>query len=551
MFADKINISDRVSNQLPEFIRDEDQQLVNFLFEYYKSQEKTGRAYNVLNNLLEYLDIDAYDPKILTSNTILIKDVDTSVEKIEVEQIDGFLPKDGSVMIDNEVIYYQETVRGPDAILTPGISLEEFNKKRQNLESPITLFDGVKTTFDLKFLGTPVSPVSAEHLVVTVYGTMMQPVVDYTISGSQIVFTTPPRAKTGTDQTEFTQIMWDTPNNILDRWSKHEIKVAPPVVTLLMEIERTLERKGRDMVKAAQDISERLPGRRSILFAYGVEVVPVKTATLPPADHTNCYLVGDPEGEFIDSPGYQIGGDRISLKLEENDEKLIQELSKFNKNLVVVYVGGSAIDMNNWQDKVPSILFSWYSGMEGGKALAKILYGDINPSGKLPFSIPKNISDYPYFNPFTDTITYGYYHGYTLFEKFGKEMSYPFGFGLSYSKFHYKNLIVSELNISDSTYQISFDIENISNYNGKEVAQLYVGFNESKVDRPVKLLRGFKKISIPSKEIKNVSFKLNINDLSWYNPEKKKWEIEKIKYKILVGSSSRNNDLIHSYISLE
>ena len=208
MFADKINISDRVSNQLPEFIRDEDQQLVNFLFEYYKSQEKTGRAYNVLNNLLEYLDIDAYDPKILTSNTILIKDVDTSVEKIEVEQIDGFLPKDGSVMIDNEVIYYQETVRGPDAILTPGISLEEFNKKRQNLESPITLFDGVKTTFDLKFLGTPVSPVSADHLVVTVYGTMMQPTVDYTISGSQIVFTTPPRAKTGTDQTEFTQILY-------------------------------------------------------------------------------------------------------------------------------------------------------------------------------------------------------------------------------------------------------------------------------------------------------------------------------------------------------
>ena len=257
------------------------------------------------------------------------------------------------------------------------------------------------------------------------------------------------------------------------------------------------------------------------------------------------------EGEFIDSPGYKIGGDRINLKLPENDEKLIQELSNYNKNLVVVYVGGSAIDMNNWESKVPSILFSWYSGMEGGKALAKILYGDVNPSGKLPFSIPKNISDYPYFNPFTDTITYGYYHGYTLFEKLGKAISYPFGFGLSYSKFNYKNLIISELNTKDSTYQISFDIENISNYNGKEVAQLYVGFNESKVDRPIKLLRGFKKILIPSKETKNVSFKLNINDLSWYNPEKKKWEIEKIKYKILVGSSSRKNDLIHSYISLE
>tara|TARA_B100001778_G_scaffold111476_1_gene91254 strand:- start:10749 stop:12887 length:2139 start_codon:yes stop_codon:yes gene_type:complete len=257
------------------------------------------------------------------------------------------------------------------------------------------------------------------------------------------------------------------------------------------------------------------------------------------------------EGEFIDSPGYKIGGDRVNLKLPENDEKLIQELSNYNKNLVVVYVGGSAIDMNNWESKVPSILFSWYSGMEGGKALAKILYGDVNPSGKLPFSIPKNISDYPYFNPFTDTITYGYYHGYTLFEKLGKAISYPFGFGLSYSKFNYKNLIISELNTKDSTYQISFDIENISNYNGKEVVQLYVGFNESKVDRPIKLLRGFKKILIPSKETKNVSFKLNINDLSWYNPEKKKWEIEEIKYKILVGSSSRKNDLIHSYISLE
>jgi len=100
-------------------------------------------------------------------------------------------------------------------------------------------------------------------------------------------------------QTEFTQIMWATPNEILHRWSNHEIKVAPPVVTLLMEIERTLERKERNMREAALDISQRLPGRRSILFAHGVEVVPVKTATLPPADHTNCYLVGDPEGDFI------------------------------------------------------------------------------------------------------------------------------------------------------------------------------------------------------------------------------------------------------------
>lgn len=100
-------------------------------------------------------------------------------------------------------------------------------------------------------------------------------------------------------QTEFTEVMWAPPADILARWRAHEIKVAPPVVTLLMEIERTLDRFDRDMERAADDIAARLPGRRSILFAHGVEVVPIKTATLPPADHTNCYLVGDPEGAFV------------------------------------------------------------------------------------------------------------------------------------------------------------------------------------------------------------------------------------------------------------
>ena len=100
-------------------------------------------------------------------------------------------------------------------------------------------------------------------------------------------------------QTEFIDMMWGRPKDILARWMAHEIKVAPPVVTLLMEIERTLDACNRDMVAAADDIAARLPGRRSILFAHGVEVVPIKTATLPPADHTNAYLVGDPEGDFV------------------------------------------------------------------------------------------------------------------------------------------------------------------------------------------------------------------------------------------------------------
>ena len=100
-------------------------------------------------------------------------------------------------------------------------------------------------------------------------------------------------------QTEFTDIMWAEPSWVIEQWEQHSIKVAPPVVTLLMEIERTLIECGRNMRFAAEDIALRLPGRRSILFAHGVEVVPIKTHTLPPADHTNCYLVGDPQGDFL------------------------------------------------------------------------------------------------------------------------------------------------------------------------------------------------------------------------------------------------------------
>jgi ribonuclease/clavin/mitogillin len=100
-------------------------------------------------------------------------------------------------------------------------------------------------------------------------------------------------------QTEFTDVRWSTPSEYLRLWRLHQMKIAPPVVTILMEIERTLERFQGSMLEASQDIAARLPGRKSILFAHGVEVVPIKTATLPPADHTNCYLVGDPHGEFI------------------------------------------------------------------------------------------------------------------------------------------------------------------------------------------------------------------------------------------------------------
>ena len=203
-----INVSDRVENQLPEFIREEDRQLVAFLFQYYKSQEKTGRPYDILNNLLNYLDLDAYDAQELSGETELLDDIDRDQKHIEIESIDGFRDKNGSIMIDNEVIYYESVTRGPDAIVTPGISHPQFQKKEQQLENPFPLFDGTRTTFPLSFLGTPVNPPSADHLIIIAYNQLMKPGVDYTISGSNLTFTSAPRARTGADNSDFTQFTY-------------------------------------------------------------------------------------------------------------------------------------------------------------------------------------------------------------------------------------------------------------------------------------------------------------------------------------------------------
>ena len=203
-----INISDRVAYQVPDFIREEDQQFVNFLFEFYKSQEKTGKPYDILNNINHYLDVDTYDAKTLSAETTLLKNIGFVEDLIEVESIDGFIEKDGSVLIDNEVIYYESLTRGPDAILTPGISLNEFRKKEQFLESPYPLFDGTQNTFALKFLGEPVAPVSAYHLIVKVYDQILVPIQDYVVEGDDIRFTTAPRAVLGTDNPASTSIIY-------------------------------------------------------------------------------------------------------------------------------------------------------------------------------------------------------------------------------------------------------------------------------------------------------------------------------------------------------
>ncbi len=243
-------------------------------------------------------------------------------------------------------------------------------------------------------------------------------------------------------------------------------------------------------------------------------------------------------GRLVGSKG--TGGDRIRLQLLERDEELIRGLAPLNEQLVVVYVGGSAIDLSGWVAEVPAVLFAWYAGMEGGNALARILYGAVNPSGKLPFSIARDPAHYPPFQAYTTSIDYGYYHGYTLLDKKGLEAAYPFGFGKSYTTF---SLAEAVLTPEEHQLGIRVLVRNDGARAGAEVVQAYVGFPGSAVDRPVKLLRAFEKVALAAGAQRELQLYIPYEDLTWYNPERGAWELEELDYELYLGTSSAREDL--------
>jgi beta-glucosidase len=248
---------------------------------------------------------------------------------------------------------------------------------------------------------------------------------------------------------------------------------------------------------------------------------------------------------FMKEPWVLSGGDRVPLALKERDVKVIQAASEANGRCVVALVGGSVFTMEEWRDDVPAILMAWYFGMEGGHALARVLFGDVNPSGKMPLTTPKDESQLPFFDEFADTIEYGPYHGYTLFDKEKREPAFPFGSGLSYTTYAYENLSVATPRVApDGRVAVSVDVTNTGKRAGEEVVQLYVGFEGSRVDRPVKLLRAFDKVALAPGETKSVPLSVDVRDLAWYNAESRAWEVEPMTYSVLVGPSSREADLL-------
>ena len=188
--------------------------------------------------------------------------------------------------------------------------------------------------------------------------------------------------------------------------------------------------------------------------------------------------------------GSPVGGDRKSLSLKPEQARLIQEVGGINPNTVVCLVCGSMIMIDAWAEQVPAVLYSWYAGMEGGNALPRILFGDVNPSGKLPFTIPTDVSHLPYFSSSDKEITYDLYHGYTLLDKNRQPPAYPFGFGLSYTTFQYNDVSVEQ---NGETLEVSVRVTNTGDGMGKKSSRCMWGWNTRGWNGRKSCSRGLKK----------------------------------------------------------
>ncbi|HSJ57099.1 MAG TPA: glycoside hydrolase family 3 C-terminal domain-containing protein [Anaerolineae bacterium] len=251
------------------------------------------------------------------------------------------------------------------------------------------------------------------------------------------------------------------------------------------------------------------------------------------------------EGEYMGSPFQARGGDRASLALEPHDERLIQAVAAANPHTVVVLVGGSAVVTEAWRAQVPAILMAWYSGMEGGHALADLLFGNANPSGKLPCVFPRSASHLPFFDRTATEIEYDLLHGYRLLDSAGHEPAFPFGFGLSYTNYEYGNLRVSnEVVGPEDTLVVCVDVANRGKHQGEEVVQLYAGCPGLAVNRPPRELKAFVRVPLNPGETRQVTFDLPVRRLAYYDVGTSKWSVEPGTYSIYAGGSSHPADLL-------
>jgi beta-glucosidase len=255
-------------------------------------------------------------------------------------------------------------------------------------------------------------------------------------------------------------------------------------------------------------------------------------------------VAGFNHSRYLDDEGW----DRNDLELPYGQNELIQRVLEANPRTIVVLISGPAIDPGPWLAQAPAVLQANYSGMEGGRALARVLFGDVNPSGKLACTYPKRLMDSPphaldTYPGTNGTLFYkeGLLVGYRWFDTKEIEPLFPFGYGLSYTRFAYSGLkLIPGTNSQGLAVTAEFEITNSGGRAGAEVAQLYVHQAQPGLPRPVKELKGFQKVMLKPGERRRVSIPLDQRAFAYYDPAKKGWVAEAGEFKILVGSSSRD-----------
>ncbi len=251
-------------------------------------------------------------------------------------------------------------------------------------------------------------------------------------------------------------------------------------------------------------------------------------------------LTQQDEGENI--PG-RAGGDRDTLALSPAHEALIAQVAAASPRTIVIVEGGSAIVMSSWLADVEAVLLAWYPGQEGGTAIAELLAGDVNPSGRLPLSIPVADADLPAFDHTGVAVTYGLFHGYRWLDRMGTAPAFAFGFGLSYGDVTYAAIEIEDASVrAADTVEVTVTVASVDRA-GDEVVQLYVeppaGSSAGPVERAVRELRGFQRITLTPGGTRAVVFAVPVADLARWDPDADAWVVDPGTYAVVAGPSSR------------
>ena len=267
-----------------------------------------------------------------------------------------------------------------------------------------------------------------------------------------------------------------------------------------------------------------------------------KKEALDAAASADAVIIAAGFNNIIESEGH----DR-PLELPENQSDFIKEAAARNPNTIVILNAGGGVEMESWIHSVKGVLHAWYLGQETGRALARILFGEVNPSGRLPITIEKKLEDSPSYGSYHNTgslhvkLKEGLFVGYRHFDKYNIEPLFPFGFGLSYTDFSYSNFSLSKKVMKeDESLEAEVTVKNTGNFDGAEVVQLYISDKTSSLEHPVKELKQFQKIFLKKNETKKCVFTIPADDLKYYDPALHEWTCEEGEFQIHIARSSKD-----------